>query len=68
MNGALAWVFILFCAWLYFLPALTAWVRHHHNTLAIFALDLLLGWTMIGWAIAMVWACMRVEARMSVRQ
>ena len=41
----------------YFLPWLLARSRHHRQATAIFALTLLLGWTFIGWAVAMVWAC-----------
>ena len=52
----LAFVFI--AAAVYFLPAIVAACRHHHNQLAIFALNLLLGWTFGGWVIAMIWACM----------
>jgi hypothetical protein len=40
----------------YFLPALIAHVREHNNTLAIFVLNLLLGWSFFGWVVALVWA------------
>lgn len=40
----------------YFLPWLVALGRHKRNTVAIFLLNLLLGWTLIGWVIALVWA------------
>ena len=41
---------------IYFCPTGIA-VRHkHHNAKAIFVLNLLLGWTFIGWIIALVWA------------
>ncbi|MBV8738370.1 MAG: superinfection immunity protein [Alphaproteobacteria bacterium] len=40
----------------YFLPALIACSRHHHNASAIFVLNLLAGWTVIGWIAAIVWA------------
>ena len=40
----------------YFLPFLIAHVREHHNKWAIFVLNLLLGWSFIGWAVALVWA------------
>jgi hypothetical protein len=39
----------------YFLPTIVA--ARHHNSSAIFILNLLLGWTFIGWVIALVWAC-----------
>jgi len=38
-------------------PSLVAGARHHHNGLAIFMLNLLLGWTVIGWVVALIWAC-----------
>ena len=40
----------------YFIPWFVALGRKHHNTPAIFLLNLLLGWTLIGWVVAMVWA------------
>jgi len=41
----------------YFLPALIAVVRGHNNVGAIFVTDLLLGWTVLGWLIALIWSC-----------
>ncbi|MBI1234733.1 MAG: superinfection immunity protein [Alphaproteobacteria bacterium] len=41
---------------LYFLPALVAAMRGHHNTGAITLLNLFLGWTFLGWVIALVWS------------
>ena len=40
----------------YFLPTIIALILHRKNTLAIFLLDLFLGWSLIGWVIALVWA------------
>lgn len=48
---------IIFCLFLYFLPATVAHSRKNPNTLAVFVLNLFLGWTFIGWVIALVWAC-----------
>ncbi len=39
----------------YFLPTIFAVFRHHANALAIFLIDLLLGWTVVGWIGALVW-------------
>jgi len=39
----------------YFLPALVG--SGKRNALAIFVLNLFLGWTGIGWVVALVWAC-----------
>jgi hypothetical protein len=46
---------------IYFIPALVARYRQHQQTLAIFMLSLLLGWTGIGWMLALIWACTAVQ-------
>jgi hypothetical protein len=38
---------------LYFLPTLIAGYRKHHNGGSILVINLLLGWTFIGWVIAL---------------
>ena len=40
----------------YFLPFAIAFNRKRANTGAIFALNLFLGWSLIGWVAALVWA------------
>jgi Superinfection immunity protein len=40
----------------YFAPTIVALARHKRNTLSIFLLNLFLGWTLVGWIIALVWA------------
>ena len=42
---------------LYFVPAIVAYKREHNSALAILMLDLLLGWSLLGWIAALVWAC-----------
>ena len=44
----------LFWPLFYFLPAIAAHGRQHSG--AIFLLNLLLGWTLVGWVAALVWA------------
>ncbi len=41
---------------LYFLPYLTALQNKKRDSKAIGVLNLFLGWTIIGWVIALVWA------------
>lgn len=41
---------------LYFVPTIVASVRNHDNAVAITALNLLLGWTLVGWVAALVWS------------
>lgn len=40
----------------YVLPVLLAWVMASPHRVAITMLDLLLGWTIIGWLAALIWA------------
>lgn len=39
---------------IYFLPTILAAVRHHRNALLIFLIDFLLGWTVVGWVVALI--------------
>ena len=41
---------------LYFLPALIAFARSKRDAMSILVLNFFLGWTAIGWVIALVWA------------
>jgi len=40
----------------YLIPSITAMAREHRNAAAIAALNVLLGWTVLGWIGALVWA------------
>lgn len=40
----------------YFLPSFIAYTRKKQNGWAIFILNFFLGWTFIGWVVALVWA------------
>jgi hypothetical protein len=40
----------------YFIPAMVAARRGHPNRTAIRVLNLLAGWTFLGWVVALVWA------------
>jgi hypothetical protein len=41
---------------LYFLPSIVAFARSKRDAVSILVVNLLLGWTAIGWVIALVWA------------
>ena len=47
---------LLFLVLPYFLPTIIAMLRKKHNVTAIFVLNLLLGWTFIGWIVAFIWS------------
>ncbi len=40
----------------YFIPSVVAFLRTHHSKVAILTLNILLGWSGIGWIVALVWA------------
>lgn len=40
----------------YFLPTLIAMMRGHANTAPILVVNLLLGWLLVGWVIALAWS------------
>lgn len=68
MNDKGAEGLSLIALWLiaYFLPTIVSQTRSHHNTLAIFILNLLAGWTILGWVIAIVWACTRAQPQQPI--
>ena len=49
-------VVVLFGGGLYFLPTIIGFLRNKRNKMAILALNLFLGWTLVGWVLSMVWA------------
>jgi hypothetical protein len=55
----MAIVLFVLCAFsvtLWIMPGIIAAIRKHHNTGAIWIVTLLLGWTFIGWVVALVWS------------
>ena len=54
-------LFLLIMGFVYFLPTIVACSRNHTNALAIFILNLFLGWTLIGWVVALIWAVYNKE-------
>jgi len=57
--GLSGMILVILIFGIYSLPTLIAFLRSHKNKLAIFFLNILLGWTGIGWTIALVWSVMR---------
>lgn len=41
---------------IYFIPSVVAYYRNHTNLLGIFLMNLFLGWLLVGWVGALVWA------------
>lgn len=46
---------------IYFLPNWIASGRNHPNKNSIFVLNLILGWTLVGWVVALVWAFTKLD-------
>ena len=51
---------------MYFLPSIVAFARSKRDTASIVLLNFFLGWTMIGWVVALVWA-FRTDVPVMVR-
>lgn len=54
-------LFFIAAPLLYFLPAIEAWYVEHPNLTSITVVNLFLGWSLIGWVIALVWALKKPE-------
>ena len=51
---------------MYFLPSIVALARSKRDIAGIVLLNFFLGWTMIGWVVALVWA-VKTDVPMMVR-
>jgi Superinfection immunity protein len=66
---ALAFFFFPFFGFgfvMYFLPTILAIVRNKRDIAAILLLNLFLGWSVIGWVVALIWA-VKSDVPMMVR-
>ena len=48
------YVLLIFC--LYFLPSINAYSKKKRNKGAVLTLNFFLGWTVIGWIVALIWS------------
>lgn len=56
-SSPVVFYLVMVLSWaLYFIPAVVAFLRAHHSKVAILTLNILLGWTGIGWIVALVWS------------
>jgi hypothetical protein len=51
------WLLMILAIALYFMPTIVAGYRHHSSLFLIVVLNILFGWTMLGWLLLLVWAC-----------
>ena len=62
----LPWIFLMFLlTWLvaYFIPLVIALVNNHPHKVGVALLNLLTGWTVLGWWAALAWAVLPLTAR-----
>ena len=50
------WIYLAIVLCAYFLPALIATIKGRPNKGAIWALNILGGWTVVGWVVSFIWA------------
>jgi hypothetical protein len=56
LMGFFLFPFFGFGFLMYFLPSVVAFARNKRDTTSIVLLNIFLGWSVIGWVIALVWA------------
>lgn len=47
---------VIFGLFIYFIPSIIALSKKKSNAVAIIVLNIFLGWSLLGWVIALVWA------------
>jgi len=62
IGEAIALSAVVFVPCLYMLPTYEAWSRKQPNLQSIAALNLFLGWTIVGWVAALIWAFKKPES------
>lgn len=63
--GALLLFFI--CAFVYFIPSIHGKNRRHPNLQSIVLLNIFLGWTLVGWVVALVWSASAIAPPEPIR-
>ena len=72
LHGAEPWnlvgavALVVFSVFLYTLPSVIACASVHPSRSAIYFVNWLLGWTVLGWLIAMIWSLSGINARNAV--
>jgi len=60
-NMMVGLVFLIVLIVAYFLPTWIASYRDHPNRTSIYLLNLLLGWTFLGWVACLIWSALAIE-------
>ena len=56
MEGPGNLIGLIVIAALFLIPTIVAFIRHQPNKWAILAMNILLGWTVVGWIVALIWS------------
>ena len=65
VGGGLAVLALPFLV-IYLIPAIIGFIRKKDNKMAILLLNLFLGWSLIGWVVALVWAVSKDKAPQTI--
>jgi len=57
MNGSALFISFTLILAFYLLPVWVVYARNHRQFLKIATLNVMLGWTVLGWRGALLWAC-----------
>lgn len=62
-SFVIMFLMVIIVGFIYFFPFIISVIRNHNKRVEIFLLNLFLGWTIIIWLIALIWACMKVDKK-----
>lgn len=65
-SSGVLFIWIILSLFIYFLPTLVASHKKSKNRTSIFVLNLFLGWTLLGWVMALVWSFKTAEETVSI--
>lgn len=64
LMGVVVTGVVLMVVGMYFIPTIAGFIRNKSNKMAILILNLFLGWTLLGWVVALVWAFTKDEKKL----
>ena len=61
-------IYLVVVIFIYMIPTVIAYDRSHHQFAAILLTNVLLGWTFLGWVIALIWSATAVQKKVQEAQ
>jgi len=65
MDVVVLFILVIAGIVIYLLPTYIAGARHHHQSTPIFLVNLFLGWSLLGWVVALIWSMSAVRPELS---